>query len=550
MGLVALFACAAALAVPQLRLSRSDHAVNLTPVMATDVVPSSWAQDPQALWDLPVKTTVGPASWTLDAGRRMVGRIVLQGSRERDDYVVVVPSSRVDEVQIWYRDPATKDWKGAVAGDRIALSRWPFVASFPSFPVELDEASIELIVTAMNDGPVDAPVMIQPDVAYRAAQTRQAQVSGLVAGLGVMVVIVCLISAAALRPRSNALLAGFAAWALLALVSFSGDLGIWLTPEWPAINDGSKHFTVVVMSGLLVMVTTEALDRRLLSKRERALAWVLPAAALAYALAQALYLPQHWRLAGGYLSASTAILLSLGMCFFSRLRGGANTGLIAMAVLCYVMAVTLQSLPFGLVMGLDLRSAGTAVALFACVLILRSAVFLHERYGRDVLGRAAIEARRDPLTALLSYSGFQDAYDATALRLRAGHEPPAAMLFLLPGLERSTEENGFEVVERALVRFAASLQRVLGDSWTLARLSKRRFAAISMSPVDEEALQAAATQVLAEGARLKEPLSPLTDFDLKIAGTRCRTTPELRMLLGDLEMAAAGMGEKKRIVIF
>ena len=42
-------------------------------------------------------------------------------------------------------------------------------------------------------------------------------------------------------------------------------------------------------------------------------------------------------------------------------------------------------------------------------------------------------------------------------------------------------DHGFELTERAVVRFAAALQQVLGRSWATGRLSKTRFCAVTNS---------------------------------------------------------------------
>lgn len=550
LGSLAVLAASAALALPQHRLAREEGTVALTALMATEAVPADRLPDPQAWWQRPVPPLQPADAWRLLAGERLVGRLVLQGSRERDEYVVVVPSALVDEVQVWHRYDDGDDWKGAVAGDRVPLSRWPFVAPFPAFPLRLDERPLQLIVTARNAGRLELPVLIQPDPAYREAQTRQAQLSGLVAGLGVMVIVVCVISTFALRRRANLLLAVFAAWGLFTLLCFYGDFAIWLTPDSPAFNDASKHFSMVVLSGLLVTVVVESLDARLLSRWERHLAWGAPLAGLAYGVAQLLWLPPGARSPGAMSWTAATTLACLVLCGISWLKGGRRVLAVVAAVLCYAAAAAAASLEFTLLRGIDLRSAGSAALLFAGVLLIRQSLYLRERYGRDVLGRAAVSAQRDPLTALLSYTGFRDAFEATVLRQHAGQGDPAVMLFLLPGLERSTAEHGFETVERALVRFAASLHKALGDSWAVARLSKQRFAAISNTPVDVAALQDVATRVLAESARQRQPLAPLADFGLRIAATCCRAgQADLRQVLAQLEDAAASMERGKHIVI-
>jgi hypothetical protein len=247
-GLALVLCAAPGVAAPELQLSQGRAVVDLAHEMATETLPAQVLPDPDAFWARPLPRMDGVATdrWKLRSGERLVGRVTVHGSREREEFVVLIPSSRVDEVQLWYRHQEGDSWKGAVAGDRVPLSRWPFIGPFPAFPLLVGEKPIDLIVTAVNDGPLTTQVLILPDSAYRDVQTRQSEWSGLMAGLGLMVVVVCVISAIALRRAANWLMAGVAAWGLFSITCVNGDTAIWLTPDWPTFNDGSKHMTSVI----------------------------------------------------------------------------------------------------------------------------------------------------------------------------------------------------------------------------------------------------------------------------------------------------------------
>lgn len=96
------------------------------------------------------------------------------------------------------------------------------------------------------------------------------------------------------------------------------------------------------------------------------------------------------------------------------------------------------------------------------------------------------------------------------------------MLFFLPGLERNSFEHGFVLTERALVRFAAALQSVLGDSWSIGRLSTTHLAAVSNRSMDAPALKAYATKVMAASARLTGELGPATSTFASSSRAACR----------------------------
>src|SRR6185295_13599702 len=142
---------------------------------------------------------------------------------------------------------------------------------------------------------------------------------------------------------------------------------------------------------------------------------------------------------------------AIGLCVVSWLRGARHVGLPAFAIIGFVGMVAMQYDAFDFSQGFDLTSPLAAVLLLASAQVLRHGLFLRERYGRDVLGRAAISATRDPLTALLSYTGMQHSYDEAMLRQHAGRGPIAMMMFALPKFDDASIDHGMIVAERALV---------------------------------------------------------------------------------------------------
>jgi GGDEF domain-containing protein len=554
-GLLGLFASwAVAATPPELRLVPDAPRVNLTLHMASQQLPAAAPPaplDPDQAWEgddsLPL---LAPAArWQSQAGARLVGRIVLQGSAAPGTYLVHIPTAWFDVVQVWQREPGGA-WSSAMAGDRVALSRWPFISQNPAFVVIVGAAPVHLMVVMDNEATSRAPVWLVTDSTYRETQLRQSNLSGMNMGLGLMVVVFTVLGAAVQRRRASVLLAGVAAWVFITVISLNGYAAVWLTPQWPAFNDASKQFTGVMMSALMFALTAEALDQRYLTRVERWAKWVVPAVVLVYAVVQATWLPGAWRLPAAAVITLATLAGSMVMCGLSVLRGGRYVRWIMAALGCYALAVTLVYTPFDFVAGLDIRAAAVGVLLFASMLVFYQALFLRERYGRDVLGRAAVTGNRDPLTALLSYQGFQQAYDEALLRQGAGEKQTPVMLFLLPGMEQSAVDHGFVLTERVVVRFAASLQGALGDSWSIARISKTRFACIGMGDARSADVLAVATQVLANCARLTDVIGPVNDFDLRIACTQRHLTPAgLKPLLGALEDACQALVPPKRIAL-
>ncbi|MCW5648828.1 MAG: hypothetical protein KIS62_03700 [Ramlibacter sp.] len=541
---------AGAAEVPLLPLASGPLRLELPAHMVANAVPLDEPADPDRLWaNVPDEPLASVARWRVRPGERLVARLSLVAPAGPQAYVVQVPAAWIDEVQVWFREQGGA-WQGALAGDLVAQSRWPFAGQSPAFPLTLGQRPVDLMMVMANDSRGRVPGWLLTDPDFREYQVRQANLSGVIMGLGLMVVVVTVIGAVILGRRANWLLAVVAAWLLGTVLCLNGYMAVWFTPQWPAFNDASKHFSGVMLVSLIVALTAEALDQRYLSRWERALKLGAPLGGLAYVVVQWLWLPGSWRPPGALVWTVLVLSACLTMCGLSALRGGRYVRLIAMAVACFGSGVALVYTPFDFVAGLDARAALVGVLLFSSMLLYYQALFARERYGRDVLGRAAVAASRDPLTALLSYQGFEQAYDRALLRQGAGRGQAPVMLFMLPGLDVVGVDHGFVVTERLIVRFAACLQGVLGDTWSIARLNKTRFVCMGTASLASDDLLALATQVLASFTRISDPVVPVAGLDLRIACSQRQLAPAgLKALLRDLDDAAAAIRRPKRIVM-
>ena len=543
MGCVGAAAAASAVAV-----SQSMPASSLVPVLDTLRVPVEAPLDPAALWAAaPGERAPGGDVWQLRYGERMVGRATLTGVRDGEGYVVQVPMAQVDHVRLWWR-VGGGPWRSAHAGDRVALSRWPFANPFPAFLVDVGPQPVDIVLAVENAAFLRVPVNLLTDAQFRENQVRRASLSGMVMGLGAMVTIVCVLGAIGYASRARWMLAGVSAWMLFAIGANNGYLTVWFTGEWPAFNDWARSSSGQVLGGLMALMFVESLDALHVRARERAFALGTLALALVYAVLQVTVLPPPWRVPGTVGLAVLVIGSSAVFCALNFLRGGRHNGWIAGALASLTFAPILGYAAPDQVANLDLRAAALAVSLYTSLLLIRHVLMLRDRYGRDVLGREALGVNRDPLTALWSYDGFQHRYAEAALREAAGQGTASVMLLALPGLDDAAMQHGNAAIERALVRFAAELQRRLGQRWALARVSRTRFAAISLRPLTAVELAETATQVLTDCARIMQPLDFVGALDLRIACSRRRLadTP-LQELLRELKQAALGLAYRKRI---
>ena len=111
----------------------------------------------------------------------------------------------------------------AQAGDRVAVSHWPVAGQVPAFPVLLPAGQlVDVVVAISNDGAMRLPVLLKSEAAFGGDAVLQANLLGVVLGLGLMGATVCLISALTFRNRANWLVFAHSLWAFVMVAVISG----------------------------------------------------------------------------------------------------------------------------------------------------------------------------------------------------------------------------------------------------------------------------------------------------------------------------------------
>ncbi len=560
---VGAFLCLACLApahaqVPGWQLRWDGGLFQLAPLVRPAVEPADTAPDPDRWWQAAqalnpsaTATAEGQTSttWPVRAGVRTIGALRLLAGPTRRTYVVQVPVVRVDQVQVFWRVPG-QPWNQARAGDRVALSQWPFKGQYPAFPLDFDGQPLDILVSIENNGSLQAPLWLMPDPVYRERRLLQANLSGMVGGMFFMAVVVCAISAFVQRRRASWLLVAYGVVAWMALVTSNGFAALWFTPDWPLLNDAGKHFLGVLTAGLLTAAVVSAQDKRYHLPWQRHLPAAAVGAALLVGFLQAALLPADWRIASylGFTALCVATLFALSAQI--RLRGGYPTGWGLRGVLLFAAAVGVNLLPRAFGYAIDLQAASAALLMAASLLMLRHGLFLQHQQGRQVLGREALLASRDPLTALLSHAGLQEKFDEHVLLQQASNVPSWVVMFELRAIQATHTEDGVVTGEKLLVRMAAILQRELGEHWQVARVGFKYFAALSSEPYSPDQVRTTGAAVIAAALRYTHPPGWLELVDLRMAATQRQfESTQLKALLGELSQATAALQGNKRIAV-
>jgi two-component system, sensor histidine kinase LadS len=534
-------------------IAAPEKSLILPTVVGTFNLPLAGDLEPEIIWQQNLPVTQPPnlrGLWSVDAQQRTAAKFSIAAQTEHI-YTLEFPLVRLDRVDVFWRSPGGP-WSQGRAGDTVALSQWPVVGQYPTFVLHFDNVPsiIDVLVVMQNVGFAEVSTVVSADRESREHRLLQANAAGLVIGASAMVLLVCLLMCAVYRTAGTIYLLAYCIAVTSGAVLINGYGAIWFTPEWPSFNDNSKPFAATLISGTMVCACLATLNRNTAGGLTRLLALVVVSALLLHAVAQVTILSPTWRLAGGVIGAVAVIVLGLGMSINSWRRGDRLAPWVLLAVVLFAMSAVVIARGFVMVRGVDLFSTLITAFLLASILALRHAQILRERYGRAVLGRAEINRYRDPLTALLSYEGFERAVENLSVRQHSGGGVAHLLYFSLLELDNFRAEDGYLVWQRDLVRFAAVLQKALGEGWHIARLSNSKFGAVRLDDHRKLRTEPLLTLVLSSCTRKIDTQGWVDRVGLRMAGVSTPLTATgLQDNLRVLEQTLQALPPGKRIAL-
>jgi GGDEF domain-containing protein len=509
--------------------------------------------DPEAIWQQlqPVAQPVNAEGrWNVNSEQRTAAKFTLSTKIDHI-FTLEVPLVRIDRVDVFWRAPG-KTWSHAEAGDTVALSRWPIVGQFPTFVLHVDDVpgTLDVVMVMQNAGLGSTLVSVNSDRESRERRMLQANAAGLLIGASTMVLLVVVLLCLVYRNVAGLYLLAYCTAITLGTAILNGYAAIWFTGESPLFNDGSKPIAASVMSAAMMCASIAALDRSVVSRRWRRIALGTLVLIVGYTVAQATLLQPEWRLVGGTVVAATVILLTFSISLINWRRDDRYAPWVMLSTVLFAGSAVVVAKGYVQLLGIDFFAALMALLLIASSLVLRHVLIMRERFGRAVLGRAEINRYRDPLTALLSYEGFENAVENLAVRQHSGGGVAHVLYFSLTQLDSFRQEDGYVVWQRDLVRFAAVLQKVLGEGWHIARLSNSKFGAVRLDEQRETVSDRLLTLVLSSCARKIDTKDWIDRVGLRMAAVNTPLTSSgLKESMRVLEQSVRDLEPGKRIAL-
>lgn len=538
---------------PAIQITAPANSLAVPTVLSSFNIPLNGVLEPDALWqqNQAVSHPVNAKGlWSVGVEQRTASKFTISAQAEHI-YTLEFPLARLDLVDVFWRKPG-KPWSHAQAGDTVALSKWPVIGQYPTFVLHFESlpGTMDVLVVMQNAGLAEVAAILSADRQSREHRLLQANTAGLMIGASAMVLLVCLLMAVVYRSKSTAYLLAYSAAVTLGAMVINGYGAVWFTPDWPRFNDAIKPFAATLICAATLTACTAALERSTVGSGARLVSWVAVVLMLGYAAAQVSLLAPVWRLAGGVACATVATAVAAALSMNSWRRGDSFAPWVLLAAICFALSAVVVARGFVLVRGVDLFATLTTVFLLASILALRHVLILRERYGRAVLGRAEINRYRDPLTALLSYEGFEQAVENLSVRQHSGGGVAHVLYFSLLELDSFRAEDGYLAWQRDLVRFAAVLHKALGEGWHIGRLSNSKFGAVRLDEHRKLLTEPLLTLVLSSCARKIDTQGWVDRVGLRMAGVSTPLTSSgLKESLSILEQSVRNLPPGKRIAL-
>lgn len=495
---------------------RSQMSVNLhslwqfAKVQAPDAKPEE-AFDAALVWAWPEAAFAAPQMakpFTLNQGERWVGRLRLQLPPSDQGVMLEIPMVRLDIAHLSYRYN-DGPWVRAMAGDQIAMLRWPFAHRSPAFPLPTRPGELQLVLELGHQGMMVAPMVLQSDQQFRAERFDGALRTGMLLGLALVLSLVCLSAAVVFKRFSFVAVAVLLVVIGFAVVTQGGVAGMYIDTGTARFNDQSKFITGMLFAAVLPWV----LGTVVLQKMYSAAVWRLTLVWLVAALLCTLLMVG---IDARKVQTLAMPLLMLGSLLFSagivvaavwRKQAYAAVNLLAVMVLIFSILVPLLSV-WGITDGVSSRTMSTMGFLGAALMMFYTQL-LQYRYGRSVAARSSPSQGRDELTGLVHRAGFEHAFASYIQRIVANKTTAAFFYIEVSNAEDLQERFGGEGFDIGMVQIAAAISSSVSVVDTVARVAPNAFAVMMVMNKSTSAAAAVAQKIISRTMAIASHSTPI-----------------------------------------
>lgn len=402
-------------------------------------------------------------------------------------YLEVLYPPSIDRASLYTRDSAG-GWKEQLAGDQVAVNKWPVPHLHPLFPMALSAAQpTHYLVRLENGHAFSAPLQFISEGHLIYSEQRVSLMLGIFFGLTGLAVLFCVIGIVWLRDPAYGLYALCAVLMGLTQAAVTGIGGLHLWPNWPWWNGVSTALLGTLAASATLLFTSSAVS---LHERSPRLHWLIVGQAslsMVVAISLTALLPAASRVD---MILALIVLLELSGLLVLVAAWERGDRFAPWLILSYLPVIVSSSwtlaryaerIPagffalYGMQLGLALQ-----LPIVLAVLMLRSQQ-RHENtrrlHGLD---------RVDPATGLINGHVFATRLFRMIARSGRLDHQSAVVLIDLINSEQIQRDFGRKAANELPLRVAGRLLSTAREIDSAARLSEQRFGMLVEGPFSAE----------------------------------------------------------------
>lgn len=456
----------------------------------------------------------------------------------QSQWFVELSSATADDVTFYWR--SNNAWKLLRAGDAVPRTQWPVQGRFSTFRLAQDNAQpVEYYVRIVQQRtPFSAPLHIYRDTSLANQQQKENLFLGAYFGLLLMLAVVCIAMASALRDNNflHYLVYVFAIG--LTQAAYTGLAAQYMWPNWPVWSNTATFFLpgMATVAGLWFVRNT--LKPRVYMPRLNKTIMLLMLAQTANMVLE-LIAPTLWGFHVLTALSVATIAVVYSVAWFSWTRGSASVRWVARGFLPVVIGVVPQLLRnMGWIESNFFTQYGVMLGSAIEMPLLFFALALRAGARTAGVARAAGLPTQDVLTGLSNTRDLLRQIQGALTRATRYHQQYALILVELDNYAWFVKEHGRTVGDTALVLLSTRLQLVARDVDTAGRLDDNQFVLLIEGPCKASHAAKIAAQISASAYRPSDLLPVGASLKLRIT---CALMPDPEALeLGDDARAQLG----------
>jgi two-component system, sensor histidine kinase LadS len=472
-------------------------------------------------------------------GKALWIRFDAQVTAPNSHWFLELAQSSADDVSLHWRD-ASNQWVSLRAGDVVPRAQWPVLDRFPMFQLGQERlaSSVYYLRVAHARVPFSAPLHIYRDSELVAQREVDHFFLGAYFGLIILVSLVCLALARAMRDKSFLHYVLYVGLIGIAHACFTGIAAQYLWPQATTWSDTSNFFFTSLAAAACLWFVRSVIKPNLYSPTLDVFALLLIAAQVVVTFVDAVF-PSAVGFQTNTVIIITVALTVLTIVWHAWRRGDATARWLALGSLPVVLGVVPALLRnVGLVNTGFWTQYGSLIGSAVEMPVLLYGLVLRSALRGEGRARAAGLPTQDPLTGLSNMRDLLRHIHGAMTRASRYGQQYSLVLIELTNHAWFTKEHGREMADRALVILATRLQLITRDVDNAGRIDEKHFVLLIEGPCKPSYVAKVAAQIVASAHRPSDLLPVGASIKLRVT---CALMPDPKALeLGDDANAQLG----------